>query len=173
MVRDDRAMVTIRVMEASDWETYRTVRLAALLDTPEAFGATYADEAARSADAWETVVRDRCESGLSATWLAELDGEVIGLVGSFRVDAEQTGAELVSMWVAPSARGHGVARRLVDAVLGWARDASLSDVSLWVTRGNDAAHALYVSAGFAVTGEYQALPSDPCADEIRMIQSVA
>jgi hypothetical protein len=28
--------------------------------------------------------------------------------------------------------------------------------------------ALYQRAGFALTGDYQPLPSDPCRDELRM-----
>lgn len=39
---------------------------------------------------------------------------------------------------------------------------------LWVTRSNDSALALYQRAGFALTGDYQPLPSDPCRDELRM-----
>ena len=42
-------------------------------------------------------------------------------------------------------------------------------MGLWVTRGNAPAQLLYESMGFRETGEYQPLPSDPCADEIRMI----
>jgi GNAT superfamily N-acetyltransferase len=55
----------------------------------------------------------------------------------------------------------------VQAVIDWATEAHTT-VALWVTRGNDPAHALYTSMGFRETGEYQPLPSDPCKDEIRM-----
>ena len=165
-------MAVIRSMQPDDWQTYRTVRLAALLDTPDAFGARYVDEAARTSAEWEAIVRERCASGMSEAWFAETDGNVVGLVGAFRSDPTQRRADLVSMWVDPAARGLGIARMLVDAVLGWALAADLTDVSLWVTRGNDAAQALYESMGFVVTGDHKALPSDPCKDEIRLVRRV-
>jgi ribosomal protein S18 acetylase RimI-like enzyme len=55
------------------------------------------------------------------------------------------------MWVAPAARGRRVAGRLVEAVLGWAREHGTGIVELEVTAGNDAAMAAYLRAGFTVT----------------------
>jgi GNAT superfamily N-acetyltransferase len=76
--------------------------------------------------------------------------------------------ELVSMWTSAAVRGAGIGRRLVDAVIDWARQTGADRVDLWVTRGNDAAAQLYESIGFEVTGDHQPLPSDPCKDEVRM-----
>ena len=75
--------------------------------------------------------------------------------------------ELVSMWVAPTARGHGVGASLVNAVTGWATGR---DVHLWVTEGNTAARALYERCGFVVTTERQQLPSDPSLSEVGMLR---
>ena len=38
--------------EPDDWQHVRDFRLRALLDTPDAFGSTYAQEAVESEDAW-------------------------------------------------------------------------------------------------------------------------
>ncbi len=72
------------------------------------------------------------------------------------------------MWVDPSDRRSGLARRLVDTVIIWSLDAGAESVGLWVTRGNEAAQRLYESAGFVATDEHQPLASDPCRDEVRM-----
>ncbi len=69
---------------------------------------------------------------------------------------------------ARSAAQSGLGRRLVGAVIDWAVETGASSVGLWVTRGNAPAQLLYESMGFRETGEYQPLPSDPCADELRM-----
>jgi len=164
-------MHKIRQIGPDDWTVFRDIRLAALTDSPEAFAVTAAEASIRSDADWEAMVADRCASGRSRTWLADDDhGHAIGVVAAFE-DTTVAEIELVSMWVSPAARGAGVARRLVDAVIAWADLRKAPTVALWVTRGNDPAIRLYETAGFVVNGEHQALPSDPCNDEIRMIRT--
>ncbi|MEP6296262.1 MAG: GNAT family N-acetyltransferase, partial [Ilumatobacter sp.] len=160
-------METIRMIGPDDWMAFRDVRLASLADAPAAFGSTLADAQRRTDADWEAMVRARTTSDGSALWLAELSGAgTIGVVAADPNDA-RVANELVSMWVAPSARGTGLAQRLVDTVVTWARSSGSASVSLWVMRGNDRARRLYESAGFVVV-DRQAAPDDPCRDEIRM-----
>ncbi len=163
-------MDTIRQIGPDDWATFRDIRLAALKDSPTAFAVTAAEAAPRSDAEWETMVRERCASGVSATWIAEDPaGRSVGIVAAFD-HPTSSDVELVSMWVAPAARGAGLARQLVDVVIAWADERQSPSVSLWVMSGNDPAFRLYETAGFAVNGEHQPLPSDPCKDEIRMMR---
>lgn len=67
-------------------------------------------------------------------------------------NAEIKHAELVSMWVRPDARGTGVGRRLIEAVLDWARGAGFGEVRLWVVDGNERAERVYLRLGFGRTG---------------------
>ena len=106
--------------------------------------------------------------GQTTTYLAVADETVVGIVAGYRPDPAASSIELVSMWVSPPHRRAGVAAQLVDAVIGWARETEGTSVSLWVTRGNDAAVRRYESAGFELTGEHQPLPSDRSKDELRM-----
>jgi RimJ/RimL family protein N-acetyltransferase len=93
--------------------------------------------------------------------------ECVGLAGG--IEGEYgADRQLISMWVAPSHRGTSVATELVETVLAWSRAGAARTVELWVTKGNDRAQRLYERMGFAVTGDVQPLPSDPCKDEIRM-----
>jgi len=98
------------------------------------------------------------------------NGRFGAMAGGYRPEPESSprSAELVSMWVAPAGRRHGLARELIDAVEQWARVRACERIELWVTHGNDPAIALYERAGFVVTGDVAPLPSDPCKDEIRM-----
>lgn len=162
----------VRRIAASDGALLRDVRLRALQDAPEAFASTHAAESTMTDDDWAS----RASSGASGadrfTGLAIVDSDCVGLVGGFRNDHDGHHADidLVSMWVAPSYRGSGVAEQLVDAVLEWARDeAEAQVVGLWVTRGNDRAQRFYERLGFVETGDVQPLPSDPCKDEVRMV----
>jgi ribosomal protein S18 acetylase RimI-like enzyme len=158
------AVRRIRVDEAA---TLKAVRLAALRDSPSAFGSNYQAEVAQPAEHWAERARHGSTGNDSVTYFATVDERVVGLVGAYRPSREAV-VEVVSMWTAPEIRRTGAARRLVDAVLEWARAGSAEAVELWVTKGNDPAIDLYRSVGFRETGDHQALPSDPCKDEVRM-----
>jgi GNAT superfamily N-acetyltransferase len=160
----------IRRVRADDVDVYRAIRLSALKDSPAAFGSTYAAEVGRPQSAWCERVRSGSSGDERAIFLAFASGECIGLAGCVEDDLGAD-KQLVSMWVAPAHRGTGVATELIEAVLDWARGTGARSVGLWVTRGNDRAHALYARHGFEVTGDVQPLPSDPCKDEIRMVRA--
>lgn len=148
------SMAELRVLTPDDWELWREVRLAALADAPEAFGATYeywageGDVEAR----WRSRLRDVPFNVVS------MDGDrPTGQVSGTSPDAEGR-VELISMWVAPTARGKGLGDALVAAVVEWAREQDASAVHLGVRQGNEPAIGLYERAGFEAASE----PVDGC-----------
>jgi GNAT superfamily N-acetyltransferase len=161
-------MVLVRETIVGDWQALRDIRLEALRNAPTAFGSTYEREAQRGEAHW----RDRISHG--GTFLAYLSdlgaSEPAGLIGGYREDPVTV--ELVSMYVRPRARGHGVGDALVATVVGWARDQNAAEVHLWVTETNAPARALYERCGFALTGEKQPLPSDPSLGEVAMSRTL-
>lgn len=165
-------MVWIRQIGPDDWRAFRDIRLAALADSPSAFGSTFADAERRTDAEWKRSVRTRVGGDRSSIWMAESDGgKSIGVVAADRLEGTAE-TELVSMWVAPAARGAGLAVRLIETALDWAADSGSTMVSLWVTNDNAVGQRLYESTGFSVTGDHQPLTSDPCKTEIRMIRPV-
>lgn len=165
---DEGVGVEVRRVTSTDAARLKRVRLAALEDAPSAFGSTHEAEATQSDDDWaQRAIAGSGGSG-RATFFAQLDDQIVGLVGGHRETQASPVVELVSMWVAPHVRGHGVGALLVEAVTTWARETNATKVSLWVTSGNTPAELLYESKGFVRTGERQPLPSDPSRDEARM-----
>jgi GNAT superfamily N-acetyltransferase len=157
------AMVLVREVTLDDWETLRDVRLAALREAPYAFGSTYGREAAFTEEQW----RGRFIGDRSVTFFAYWpeSAEPAGLAGVYVDDAV---ADVVSMWVRPSARGRGVGEALIEATADWAKARDHTALLLWVTESNAPARRLYERCGFALTGERQPLPSDPTLPEVRM-----
>ena len=156
-------MVLVREAVMDDWQALRDIRLEALRDAPTAFGSTYEREATRGEADW------RLRIARGGTFLAFIPAsacEPAGLIGGYQEDPVT--AELVSMYVRPRARGHGVGEALVATVIAWARNKSAAEVRLWVTETNAPARALYERCGFAPTGERQPVPSTPGLDEVAM-----
>jgi GNAT superfamily N-acetyltransferase len=172
-------MVLVRATTLDDWQAMREIRLQGLRDAPGAFGSTYAREIAFEPAEWH---RRATRDGSFLAFLDEPDPALLaepaapaglaepaapaGLAGGF--EEEPGVVELVSMFVHPRARGHGVGEALVDAVAAWAKDKGATSVHLWVTETNKGAIRLYERCGFTVTPERQPLPSNPALGEVGM-----
>jgi DNA-binding MarR family transcriptional regulator/predicted GNAT family N-acyltransferase len=78
--------------------------------------------------------------------IARLDGDAVGCGGFKRVD-NATG-EIKRVWTAPSARGIGVARRILRTLEAVAREKGLKTLRLDTNRVLTEAHALYRSEGY-------------------------
>jgi len=65
------------------------------------------------------------------------------------------------LWVAPGARGRGLARRLLEARADWARELGAVRLELAMAEHNEPAKALYRGLGFVPTGERRSMASDP------------
>ncbi|MCX5571266.1 GNAT family N-acetyltransferase [Kaistia nematophila] len=140
--------VTVRRLQAGDVEGFRALRLRALLDTPTAFGSSYEEDSALS----EAALLARL-AGASAVFAAFEDGAMVGMAGFH----PQSGPKrrhrglLWGVFVAKEQRGRGLARRLVEAVIGHASQHALV-MEAGVTVGNQFALALYESLGFRQIG---------------------
>jgi GNAT superfamily N-acetyltransferase len=136
----------------ADWEMFRDVRLASLSESPSAFGSRYADWVDAPAERWQARLTQ-----VPLTLLAQEGKSVLGVVSGHPVEEEWV--ELISMWVAPPARGQGVSRHLIDAVVGWAAGQGRSTY-LMVRADNTRARTSYERAGFVDRGVPEGWPAD-------------
>lgn len=158
--------IIIRVLTEADAVAYRALRLRALREDPEAFGSTYAEGAARPL----AVTQARLQAPDNTTFGAyesESEGAGSTLVGIVTL-VRQDGAkfrhktEMVGMSVASEARGRGIGRLLVQAVIAYAQaTAGVEQIHCTAVTMNAAALSLYRTLGFASYGiERQALKVD-------------
>jgi RimJ/RimL family protein N-acetyltransferase len=143
----------IHPIEPGDWERLRELRLAALRDTPDAFGGTYDDEAAREKAGWRWWIVGEKGRSTGTTFVDERGGAYTGMAtGMVFVDRPAT-VHLFGMWVRPRERGRGVGAALLDEVVRWASARRAERIELRVADGNVPATRLYERAGFVLRPE--------------------
>ena len=165
-------MIVVREITADDWELMRDVRLAALAESPSAFGSSYAREVAFTEEQWRGRISERSVTFFAHEESADSVSAGKAPAGLAGVYVEEGAANLVSMWVRPAARGLGVGKALVEAAAAWAKANDFGTLFLWVTESNPSARRLYEGCGFTPTGQRQPLPSDPAIPEIAMSRTL-
>lgn len=146
----------IRATEERDWVILKEIRLAALLDTPTAFGVSYQTAITNSDEQWKQRASSETQPKF---WLAFKDDNAIGMIGAGVDQTERY--NLIAMWVEPKSRGLGVAEHLVNAVKSDAINRGFNQVFLGVSLDNLRASQFYRKQGFFFIGEEQPLASHP------------
>jgi SAM-dependent methyltransferase/ribosomal protein S18 acetylase RimI-like enzyme len=141
-------------VEPGEWEALRDVRLAALADSPDAFGATLVDEQAFDEARWRGWATGDGWAGAVATFVADGGASFAGMATGFQPEVEPALVHLFAMWVRPEDRRGGIGRELVDAVVRWASEKpGVDQVVLRVTIANEDAVRFYTSCGFVGTSD--------------------
>jgi GNAT superfamily N-acetyltransferase len=148
-------MPKIRALAEHEWAIYKCLRLAALAESPDAFGSAFAKAVQRSDAEWV----HRLASGVGSTWdfpiVAEIDSRPIGLAwGRIKV-SNPAMTNLYQVWVHPNYRRLGAGQMLLEAVTTWAIGKKVHLLELGVTCGDTPAMRLYTRAGFEPVGQPQ------------------
>ncbi|MFI7001985.1 GNAT family N-acetyltransferase [Nocardia sp. NPDC050175] len=157
--------IDIRLLTADEWEVFRRIRLRTLTDSPQFFGSTLAEAQARTEADWRAALENR------AQFIASAEGAELGTVAGMS-DPKRGGVHLISMWVAPEARGTGVADLLVRTVLDWAVAGGHNAVWLEFAEGNTVAERLYLRNGFVRTGVSGFVRPDEPRVEFEMVRKL-
>jgi len=111
--------ITVRELHPDEWEIFRDLRLAALLDARGVYGSRHEDAVKRTEAVWRHTVRGEHNQSFGL-----FDGaRLIGITSIFRWDEDPSGqsAILASSFILPEYRGRDLSRLLYDARLQWLR----------------------------------------------------
>jgi RimJ/RimL family protein N-acetyltransferase len=140
-------MHTIRRLNVGEAAVYRSLRLEALQDSPEAFSTTWESALGRDDNSW-VVQADSSALGSDRATFVVFDDRPIGLAALYRDSGVSPVGELLQMWIAPSHRGGAVAADLLDHLFRWAANHSFTSIRAEVTQGNLRALRFYEKYGF-------------------------
>lgn len=138
--------MTVRRLEPTEWPTALNLRVAALTESPGAFGSTVVRERGLPLATWQARLTGNA-------WFAAFDAEIaVGLACGVHTETPDE-RELTGVWVAPSHRGTGLGDALVTSVRDWAALQGAHRLTLEVVRINESAIDLYTRHGFEVVGQ--------------------
>ena len=103
-----------------------------------------------SAQAMEQRLRRFLTLETHSVFVAERNGEVVGWTHGAEQEMLELGCrgEIWGLVVAENERGHGVGRRLIEAVEKWARDRGLENISVRSNVVRPESHPFYERIGY-------------------------
>lgn len=142
-------MNEIKILAAEDAENYRTLRLEALKNNPEAFSSSYEEESVLPISAFEK----RLHSSDSYIFGAFSDTRLVGTV-TLVIESKrklQHCGTIYAMYVSVESRQNGIGKTLMVNALEKARQLkTIEQVYLTVVTENYKAKRLYKALGFQV-----------------------
>lgn len=129
--------------EPEDFKRVRELRLSALKDSPNSFGAKYEVLKERPDNYWQQVLK-------ASSWcLVSIDGVDIGLLAVDRADKDRNSdCWLSGWWITPTHRGQGVSKLMAQWVYELCRKNGWQKIGLGVWPDNITAIAVYLKLGF-------------------------
>jgi GNAT superfamily N-acetyltransferase len=156
--------VSVERLIAGEGDRWRRIRLQALEEAPHAFGTTFAEASSWPDTRWEQQVVD------IATFVAVVGGDDVGVARGAAHAERADVRELISMWVATTARRRGIGAKLIDVVADWAKAQGATALVLDVVEHNEPAIASYARSGFELF-EGDSL-GERAPGEVRMIKAL-
>jgi GNAT superfamily N-acetyltransferase len=135
--------VEVAELDRFQWRIVRSMRLAALCDSPDAFVNTWAAELRLPPKYWQDSIAD-------STWVVARDGEeAVGIARLAPAERHALQAPFVeSVWVKRPYRRRHVLSQMLERLEDHARAADATELRLWVLDSNDSARDAYVKLGF-------------------------
>lgn len=137
--------MNIRLLEIDDWKLFRTLRLEAILNYPEAFSSSFEEEAYLSDEVYK--------SNFSTVFGAFNNHDLIGCVGFFiysPLKMRHKGT-LFSMYIKEDFRNQGIGNALLKTIIAHAKN-TVHQLHLTVVTTNHTALKLYQKNGFKIYG---------------------
>lgn len=147
------AEYSIRPMQKSEAEAYRSLRLQALKTNPEAFGSSYEESIELPLEAFAQRIPEPDSEDLIMVVVAE--NHLLGMIGFLREKhLKQRHAGFIwGVYLAPEARGKGLGHKMMEQIMTHARKLEgLRKIELAVITTNPPALKLYQAFGFEIWG---------------------
>jgi ribosomal protein S18 acetylase RimI-like enzyme len=141
----------IRILAEADVDAFWRLRLEAVKNEPDSFGATFEE----SVDKPLPEVVKQLKSTDDSFVMGAFAPHLVGMVGLYRRNGTKLRhkGNIWGMYVSAEGRGRGIGRALMKSLIAHVRSmSSYEQLVLTVVTTNEAARSLYLSLGFEIYG---------------------
>ena len=152
--------IEIVVLQPSQWQEYRDLRLKALKEEPQAYVAKYEENVILPDDFW--IKRLEEASAEQTQWLlfAKQGNNLVGIVGGF-IKEEKNTVLIISLYVTKEMRGQGVAKKLMSQLITKIKlNKLINKLEVGVNPEQTGALHLYRSLGFKIVKQGKEILGD-------------
>lgn len=136
--------ISFKKVSPDDWQKFRDIRLKGLQTDPQAFGGTFESESQQNEEYW----KERFSNPERCFYAAE-DGNIFVATAGSKKIAEDNWM-IVAVYTLPEFRGKNISKELIERIIGEAKKAGASKVSLMVNPQQENAVSLYKKMGFEI-----------------------
>lgn len=138
----------IRKLTSEDYLLYKAIRLESLLKDPSAFGSTYEYDSVQADNYWQNTLNSYHIFGLFD------DEKIVGCVGLeiSTMERFKHNAKLWGMYVSEEYRGKGLAFKLIEELVNYAKNMRIMQIHLSCMKVNEIAINFYNKLGFQLYG---------------------
>lgn len=152
--------VEIITLEPAGWQQYRDLRLRALKEEPQAFAATYEENANKPDEYWMKRLEEANEGKTQWLVFAKQGDKLVGMVGVFVKDKIDT-VDIIAVYVAKEARGQGIAKKLMNSIISKIHEnKSVKRLLVGVNPEQIPAFNLYKGLGFTIVKKERMILGD-------------
>lgn len=148
----------IIVLPSDRWKEFQALRLRAAEEDQRALGVPLEDEKSRQEPFYADMLNAAAKEQDEWFVFAQDKEKVVGMAGAMcklkHISSTRHLVTLVSVYVLPEFRKHGIGKRLIDSLVGKLEKAGhVKQAILWVTETQDEAVKLYKKCGFTECGK--------------------
>lgn len=134
-----------KILTPDDWQKLKTIRLEGWTTDPQAFWGDRKLEENGFEEYWHGLLTDpeRLYVGI------EENDKLVSIAGTRMEDGK---CILMAVYTSVTARGRGLSKQLVHMCIDEVKKKGYSQISLYVTEGQEAAIGMYTNMGFKLTG---------------------
>lgn len=166
----NQSKIEIVKLTSADWLEYKALRLRALKEDPQAFGASYQTNLEYPDTEWKRRLENASKGEINWLLFAKKNNKLVGMIGAFIEDGDTDTVSIFSVYVPTEERGKGISNKLMDSILKeLLQKPFLKKVKLMVNKDQMAAVGLYKKFGFKETGiQHFKMGNGELADELVM-----
>ena len=158
----------IRLLDPTELDALREIRLRAIEDTPDAFLDDYDEWAAKPPEAFARFFKGH----VAAAFLGE---QIVGMATLSRYEGRKLKHKgmIGAVYVAPEARGRGAAKKLLLLLEEKAQSLDIEQLSLATNINNPVTIGLYEGLGYIACGvemHILKMPDGSYIDDVQMIK---